>query len=67
MPDTCWKWGQYYFNPDDPALVVPLRSGIGGSPNFARPSVWIAWLAVALVTAFGLIDSILLLNSLRRF
>ena len=29
MPDTCWKWGYFYFNSDDPALVVPLRSGIG--------------------------------------
>ena len=28
MPDDCWKWGSFYFNRNDPALVVPLRSGM---------------------------------------
>lgn len=40
MPDTCWKWGYFYFNSDDPALVVPLRSGFGLSYNHARRPVW---------------------------
>jgi hypothetical protein len=35
MPDACWKWGWYYSNPSDPAVVVPLRSGPGCSFNFA--------------------------------
>ena len=42
MPDAFWKWGYFYCNADDPALVVPLRSGVGQSYNCARPSVWIA-------------------------
>jgi uncharacterized membrane protein len=29
MPDACWKWGCFYFNPSDPALVVPLRACFG--------------------------------------
>lgn len=40
MPDDFWKWGYFYFNLDDPALVVPLRSGFGFSFNNARRPVW---------------------------
>jgi uncharacterized membrane protein len=35
--DTHWRFSGVYFNPDDPALFVPLRSGIGWTMNFARP------------------------------
>ena len=52
MPDDAWKWGQFYFNPADSALVVPARSDVGFSPNFARPSVWITW-TVANLGVFG--------------
>jgi hypothetical protein len=41
-PDECWKLGQFYFNPQDPAYMVERRFGLGYSPNFARPSAWIA-------------------------
>jgi len=54
MSDACWTWGFFYFNPSDPALVVPARTGIGQSFNCARPSVWvvgIALTAVCLITA----------------
>lgn len=50
MPDACWKWGVFYFNRQDPALVVPMRSGVGYSPNHARPSVW-----VVIVLTFGVL------------
>jgi len=36
MPDDCWKWGSFYFNRYDPALVVPLRSSMGYSFNYAH-------------------------------
>ena len=39
MSDDRWKWGYFYSNPDDPALIVPLRSGLGFSYNLARPSI----------------------------
>lgn len=39
--DAYWKLGVFYFNPDDPALFVPERFGIGWTCNFARPSVWV--------------------------
>jgi uncharacterized membrane protein len=40
-PDRCWKLGVFYFNPDDSAVFVEKRFGIGYSLNFARPTTWI--------------------------
>jgi len=51
-PDQCWKWGLFYSNAEDPALLVPSRSGPGYTLNFARP---VSWLAAAVVLAAMLI------------
>jgi uncharacterized membrane protein len=48
-PDECWKLGQFYYNPQDPALLVEHRIGLGYSPNFARPLSWIAMTALFLL------------------
>ncbi len=40
-PDACWKWGQLYYNPDDPALLVEKRMGIGWTLNFAHRGSWL--------------------------
>lgn len=40
-PDHCWKLGLFYFNPDDPALWVEVRFGVGYTVNFARPLAWV--------------------------
>jgi uncharacterized membrane protein len=53
MADRYWKWGQFYCNPGDPALLVPMRTGNMYSPNYSRPSVWIVYGILAIViTAF---------------
>lgn len=39
--DSCWKAGLFYVNPDDPALFVEKRIGIGYTLNFARPMSWL--------------------------
>lgn len=52
-PDTCWKYGLFYFNPDDPALFVEKRVGIGYTVNFARASAWII-MALTLLASLGL-------------
>jgi hypothetical protein len=39
-PDRYWKLGVFYFNPDDSAIVVEKRFGLGYSMNFARPTTW---------------------------
>jgi len=53
MPDSCWKLGLFYYNPDDSALFVEKRIGFGYTTNFARPSAWII-LAVALILPLAL-------------
>jgi uncharacterized membrane protein len=39
-PDRCWKGGLIYYNPDDPALWVEKRFGIGWTTNFGHPGAW---------------------------
>jgi uncharacterized membrane protein len=45
-PDRYWKLGIFYFNRDDPAVLVEKRFGLGYSLNFARPTAWIIVLLV---------------------
>lgn len=40
-PDSAWKLGLFYFNPDDPALWLEKRFGVGYTLNFGRPAAWI--------------------------
>jgi uncharacterized membrane protein len=40
-PDRYWKLGVFYFNPDDSAVLVEKRFGLGYNLNFARPTAWI--------------------------
>lgn len=39
-PDAYWKLGVFYFNPDDAAIFVEKRFGVGYTMNFARPMAW---------------------------
>lgn len=50
-----------YFNPQDPTLFVPLRSGIGWTLNFGRP--W-AIILLALFLAFGIGAPLLIIRML---
>ena len=52
-PDACWKYGLFYFNPDDSALFVEKRIGIGYTINFGRASGWIV-MALMLFVPLGL-------------
>jgi len=37
-----WRWGGLvYYAPEDPALFIPKRVGIGQTLNFARPAAWV--------------------------
>jgi uncharacterized membrane protein len=36
-----WKLIIFYYNPDEPRLVVPKRTGIPLTLNFARPAAWV--------------------------
>ena len=46
-----WRFRGLYFNPQDPALFVPLRNGVGWTLNFGRPQ---AVLFAAVVLFFSI-------------
>lgn len=39
--DNYWKLGIFYFNQDDPAVLIEKRFGLGYTLNFARLATWI--------------------------
>jgi uncharacterized membrane protein len=39
-PDACWKWGVFYFNPADPAILIEKRFGIGYTLNLGNRWSW---------------------------
>ena len=51
QPDLLmWKWGIFYFNPEDPRTVVPKRiPSLGWTLNFARPASYAFFVALILV------------------
>jgi uncharacterized membrane protein len=49
-PDRAWKLGLVYFNPEDPALFVEKRFGVGYTVNFARPGAWLFIGAILMAT-----------------
>jgi uncharacterized membrane protein len=44
--DIYWRGGIIYWNPHDPAILVPKRVGIGYTFNFANKWSWIAVIAI---------------------
>ena len=53
--DEFWKWGIMYNNPNDPAIWVEKRVGIGWTLNFAHKESWVIIfmiLAIPLALAF---------------
>lgn len=54
-----WKWGLFYWNPEDPSLFVERRYGYGMTVNFARPMVWV-FLIGGLVMVGGVIAMIVI-------
>ncbi len=52
--DRYWVGGFFYNNPDDPALFVPKRFGLGWTVNFGNPKgrlVFIGTLLIPLILA----------------
>lgn len=47
--DRYWKAGLFYVNPDDPALFIEKRFGVGYTINFGRPASWVILAAIALL------------------
>ena len=56
-PDDCWKLGQIYYNPGDPALMVEKRFGLGYTLNFGNPLAWgMTLLVLAVPSTFLLLN-----------
>ena len=51
-----WKWGVWYYNPEDPSIFVEKRFGIGSTLNMAR---WQSWAVVAGLLAFVVLTIVL--------
>lgn len=44
--DNLWKWGMFYYNPNDPSIFIAKRVGIGWSVNHARWQTWFLYLGL---------------------
>lgn len=55
--DSNWKFGVWYYNPDDPSLFVEKRVGIGWTVNWGRPMAWVIVVGILAVVAGSLIYS----------
>ena len=64
-PDEGWN-GIFYFNPDDPALFVPKRYGIGYTLNFGNRWSWILLALILAMLAAPLILSTVFMRRLPR-
>jgi uncharacterized membrane protein len=53
-PDACWYLGQIYYNPQDPAVFVQKRLGLGYTVNFGNGISWVV-LGVVLVAVGGMV------------
>ena len=62
--DRFWKLGVFYFNRDDPAVIVEKRFGLGYTMNFAHPMAW-AIIGLLLLIPIAVTTSIAL-RHLRR-
>jgi hypothetical protein len=50
-----WKLLIFYYNPDNPRLFVPKRTGLPVTLNFARPMAWVMTAPIIALLAFGAI------------
>ncbi len=51
-----WKLLVFYYNPDEPHLFVPKRTGVPITLNFANPR---AWAVVAVTLAIPIMGAII--------
>ena len=54
-PNECWKGGMIYYNPNDAALFVARRDGIGFTSNMGNPWSWVMLGSVPVLIAIGIL------------
>ncbi len=55
--DRYWKLGLYYFNREDPSIMVNKRFGVGRTLNFGNPLSWVAIVVIIGVILFRVLSS----------
>jgi hypothetical protein len=58
LPGTAkarWFLGTFYYNPEDPAVLVAKRFGIGYTLNFARTAAWLILAAALLISVVAIL------------
>jgi len=63
-PEDGWN-GIFYSNPDDPALFVPKRRGIGYTLNFSNPWSWVVLALILVMIAAPLVLSFAVVPHLK--
>ncbi|MGI5230602.1 DUF1648 domain-containing protein [Actinoallomurus sp. CA-142502] len=53
--DRLYRLGIFYYNPDDPAMLVPKRFGIGWTLNMARPATWVIFGLLLVMALIGVL------------
>ena len=49
-----WKWGMFYYNPDDPRSIVPKQiKSLGWTFNFAQPGTIIFTIILIIFVIFA--------------
>jgi hypothetical protein len=64
-PEKGWS-GPFYSNPDDPALFVPKRYGIGYTLNFSNPWCWVVMALILAAVAVPLVLTAMHIPQLPR-
>ena len=64
-PGDAWR-ALFYSNPDDPALLVPKRFGIGYTLNFGNPWCWAVLVLMTVIVALPLIITAISWHHLPR-
>jgi uncharacterized membrane protein len=52
-PNECWKGGMIYYNPNDAALFVARRDGVGFTSNMGNPWSWVLIGSLPILMAIG--------------
>ena len=52
-PNECWMGGMIYYNPNDAALFVARRDGIGFTSNMGNPWSWVMLASLPVLIAIG--------------
>lgn len=55
--DRLYRLGIFYYNPDDPAVLVPKRFGFGWTLNLARSATWLIFGLLLVMTLIGVLGA----------